>query len=303
MAVELRHWRAFVAAADLQHFGRAAEQLGISQPALSQLVQALEVHLGSSLFDRSLRQVKLTPTGDAVLPEARATLEQARRAERVGSAIGRQGSRTLAGGYVGSAALHPIFGNLMQAIAAASPAIPLQLDQRPAVLQVRQLSEQVLDFGIAHTPLPDFDPEITSLLLARETMVLAIDSMRAERLKRPSRLSDFAQQPFIQYLQQPSGGLRALTARACQKAGFEQKVSHTVPQIATMLCLVAAGLGVALIPETARRLALPGVVYCPIADEISTDLRLLYRRSNTSPSLRALLHAARRLTHKKNLSK
>jgi DNA-binding transcriptional LysR family regulator len=303
MAVELRHWRAFVAAADLQHFGRAAEQLGISQSALSQLIQALEGHLRSSLFDRTQRQVKLTPTGDAVLSEARATLDQARRTERVGSAMGRQSSRTLAGGYVGSAALHPIFGDLMQAIAAARPAIPLHLDQRPAVLQVRQLSEQVLDFGIAHTPLPSLDPEITSFLLAHETMVLAIDSTKAERLKRPCRLSDFAEEPFIQYLQQPSGGLRSLTTRACQKAGFEQKVSHTVPQIATMLCLVAAGLGVALIPETARRLALPGVVYCPITDEISTDLRLLYRRSNTSPTLRALLYAARRLTNKKNLSK
>lgn len=301
MAIELRHWRAFVVAAETQHFGRAAEQLGVTQPALSQLIQTLEGHLGAPLFDRARRRVELTETGQALLPEARAIVEQVRRTERIGSAAGRQSSRTLTAGYVGSAALHPMFGALMQAIAQAKPAIALQLDQRPAVQQVRQIGEKVLDFGIARTPLPGLDPEIACLAIARERMVLATGARHAARKGQPARLADFAAEPFIQYLHQPSGGFRALTDSACQAAGFTPKTSHTVPQIATMLCLVAAGLGVALVPETACRLGLPGITYHPIREDITTDLVLLYRRSDTAPALRAMLEAARRLTDKSSL--
>ncbi|WP_445680136.1 LysR family transcriptional regulator [Radicibacter daui] len=301
MPIELRHWHAFVAAAETQHFGRAAEQLGISQPALSQLVQALEGHLGSALFDRSRRRVELSETGTVVLPEAQAILAQARRAEQMGSAIGRQSSRTLTAGYVGSAALHPAFSHLVQAMAKVRPAISLHLDQRPAVDQVRQLSEHVLDFGLARSPLPGLGPEIASLVLARERMVLAVASPRRGAEMAPCSLADFADRPFIQYLRQASGGLRALTHNACLTAGFEPKVGQTVPQIATMLFLVEAGMGVALVPETANRLGVPGVAFCPLAEDITTELVLLYRRSDTAPALRALLQECRKLSDKYGL--
>ncbi|MCQ8782401.1 LysR substrate-binding domain-containing protein [Mangrovibrevibacter kandeliae] len=302
MPVELRHWRAFLAAAELQHFGRAAERLGISQPALSQLVQALETQLGAPLFDRTRRRVELTSTGAALLPEARATLEQARRAEQIGSAAGRQDSRMLTGGYVGSAALHPVFGALMRELAAIRPAVTLQLDQRPAVQQLRELREHVLDFGIARSPLPGLDTEIAGLVLAREPMVLAVDEASAGPAGVACRLADVADRPFIQYLHQSSGGLRLLTTEACRAAGFEPRVAQTVPQIATMLCLVAAGLGVALVPQTASRLALPGVTYRRLSEGPTTELHLLYRRSDTAPAFRALVATARRLTDKTSLS-
>lgn len=301
MSVEFRHWRAFVAAAETRNFGRAAEQLGISQPALSQLIRTLETQLGSSLFDRTRRRVELTQTGNAVLPEARAALEQAQRAEQIGSAVGRQISRTLTAGYVGSAALHPIFGLLVQAMTRSSPHISLHLEQRPAVLQVRQLAEHVLDFSIVRSPLPSVETEIASLVLARERMVLATGGSQTGLTATPCSLSDFAGEPFIQYLRQPSGGLRALTTSACQAAGFDPKISHTMPQIATMLCLVAAGLGIALVPESACRIGVPGVTYRPITEGVTTDLVLLYRRSDTAPAVRTLLRSARRLADKENL--
>ncbi|MEX6508979.1 LysR substrate-binding domain-containing protein [Jiella sp. M17.18] len=300
MPVELRHWRAFAVAAETRHFGHAAETLGVSQPALSQLVQTLEAHLGTALFDRTRRRIELTATGQAVLAEAQAVLAQAERAERIGSAAGRENSRTLAAGYVGSAALHPAFRLLMQAIAGGSSPIALQLDQRPAVQQLRQIGERVLDFGIARTPLPPLEPEIACLVLDRETMVLATADHDGADGQAVS-LAEFAAEPFVQYLHQPSGGLRALSESACRAAGFTPKVSYTVPQIATMLCLVGAGLGVALVPETASRLGLPGVAFHPLHDVIATDLVLLYRRSDTAPALRTLLEAARPIADKSSL--
>src|SRR5690606_11722536 len=109
MALELRHWAAFVMAAETQHFGHAAEQLGISQPALSQLIKVIETNFGAELFDRTRRRVSLTDAGHALLPEGRAMLHQARRAERIGQLAGRRANHVLTMGYVGSAPMHPNF--------------------------------------------------------------------------------------------------------------------------------------------------------------------------------------------------
>lgn len=301
MPIELRHWRAFVAAAETRHFGSAAERLGISQSALSQLIQALESHLHMQLFDRTHRRVRLTETGHMVLPEANAALAQMQRAERFASAVGRQNAGVLAAGYVGSAALHPVFPALIGAIAAARPNISLRLDQCPASEQARLLGEHLLDLGIARSPLPGLDPEIASLTLAREKMIVAIAASHPLAGTAPSSLAQFAEEPFIQYLHQSSGGLRTLVASACRTAGFEPVVTQTVPQITTMLCLVGAGVGVALVPETAMRLGVPGVAYRPIRERVTTELALLHRRSDTAPAFRTVLRLARKLTDKNSL--
>lgn len=302
MPIELRHWRAFVAAAKTQHFGTAAEHLGISQPALSQLIQTLEATLGTTLFDRRGRRARLNEAGHRLLPEARAALEQVQRAACIGSAAGRQAARALAGGYVGSASFHPCFTALISAIGAARPPISLRLDQGSATTQIRHLADHLLDFGIARSPIPPLDPVIASVTLARERMVMALSADHPKAATDACNLADFADEKFIQYIRQPSGGLRALTASACRSVGFEPKIVHTVPQIATMLCLVGAGAGVALVPETMARLGIPGVVCRTLVKPIVTDLMLLHRRSDTSPALRALLRLSRQLTDKISLS-
>ena len=303
MPAELRHWRAFVAAAETQHFGAAAERLGISQSALSQLIQALEASLGTQLFDRAGRRARLTEPGRVVLPEARAALSQAFRAERIGAALGRQNARTLAAGYVGSAVFHQSFATLIGTIGAARPSISLRLDQCSATNQVRYLSEQSLDFGIVRSPLPNLDPSLACMTLARDHMVVALPAAHPKAAKARCSLSLFADEPLIQYIEQPSGGLRALATNACRMAGFEPKIAQTVPQIATMLCLVGAGVGVALVPETMSRLGVPGIVYRAISEPVVTELTLLYRRSDTAPAIRVLIRLARRLIDKPSLSK
>ncbi|HET8995104.1 MAG TPA: LysR substrate-binding domain-containing protein, partial [Acetobacteraceae bacterium] len=240
--VELRHWRAFVTAAETEHFGAAAERLGITQPALSQLIRALEAALGLRLFDRSGHRMRASAAARELLPQASAAVQQADIAERSGEAIGRRARRAIALGYVGSAPFHPLFAGLIQGIEAVRPAIPLRLDQCSGTAQVRYLLDERIDVGIVRSPLPALQPEIASLALARERMVLARPAAGRRDDGDSLSLAALAGAPFIVYVEQPHGGLRHLTLEACRDAGFEPRIAQTVPQIATMLCLVGAGV-------------------------------------------------------------
>ncbi|TMV83292.1 LysR family transcriptional regulator [Thioclava sp. BHET1] len=154
MTLELRHWRAFATTATTLHFGLAAERLGISQSALSQLIKTVEGHLGTPLFDRSRQRVALTETGRKLLPEASAVLEQAGRAEQAGVVAGRGVNRVLQIGYVGSAAIHPRFTSLLSDLSACRPGISLRLDQRSVTDQAHLLVERHLDIGLLRAPDP-----------------------------------------------------------------------------------------------------------------------------------------------------
>lgn len=294
MALELRHWAAFVMAAETRHFGLAAEQLGISQPALSQLIKLVETHFGAELFDRTRRRVSLTEAGQALLPEGRALLQQARRADRAGQRAGRHANHILSMGYVGSAPLHPNFLAFVEALTRNELALTLQLDQRAVTDQVERVTDRRLDLGVIRSPMPAIDPSLAAINLAREDLVLALPARHeAAGASGAARLADFAEDAFIQYRPQPSGGLNLLVNRTCEAAGFEPRIAQTVPQIATMLCLVGAGLGVALVPSSAVRLALPDVVYKSLDTPVPTDLNVIYRRSDTTPALRQAVQALR----------
>lgn len=294
MALELRHWRAFVTTAETLHFGLAAERLGISQSALSQLVKTVESHLRAELFDRSRQRVALTETGRTLLPEARAVLEQANRAEQAGLVGGRAAHRVLQVGYVGSAAIHPRFLALLADLSTCRPAISLRLDQCSVTDQTRLLVDRRLDIGLLRAPDPVVPPEIAFVTLARDQMVAALPAthdLAADH--RPLALGALKDSAFIQFRPQQSGGLNLLVREACAAADFAPRDGQTVPQIATMLCLVGAGLGVALVPASAQRLGVPGVHFRPLLHPVQADLRMMYRRSDTAPALREALRLAR----------
>jgi DNA-binding transcriptional LysR family regulator len=295
MPLELRHWRAFVAAAEAKHFGVAAEVLGISQPALSQLIRTIETEFSVKLFDRSHRRIALTEAGEHLLPEARALLGQSLRAERTGLVAGRSEQRILTVGYVGSAALHPRFASLMKQLASTRPAITTKLDQLPATTQIDRIKERNLDIGVVRSPMPAIEPGLAVLTLDRERMTIALAADHPAALERVCDLSSFADDDFIQYERQPSGGLRLLTLSACEAAGIEPRISQSVPQIATMLALVGAGLGVALVPASAARLGVPGVVFRDLRAPIVSDLNLVYRKSDAASATRRALAIARRV--------
>jgi DNA-binding transcriptional LysR family regulator len=294
LSIELRHWQAFVTAAETVHFGLAAEQLGISQSALSQLIKTAETRLGAKLFDRSLRRVRLTEAGRLLLPEARSILHQVRRAEQLGLVAARNGTHSLAIGYVGSAAVHPQFTRLVATLRTLKPPIAVRLDQCSVNDQIEKVADRDLDLGIIRSPTPAADRSIAFLPLGRDHLVVALFKNHPLARHASCDITGLAGESFIEFRKQKSGGLNLLIRGTCAAAGFEPRVVQTVPQIATMLCLVGAGLGIALVPASAQRLGVPDVIYRELREPVPADLTLMYRRSDTTAALREALKLARR---------
>jgi DNA-binding transcriptional LysR family regulator len=296
MPFDLRHLKAFVMVAQTLHFGVAAARLGITQPALSQSIKGLEDALGVALLDRRPRHLALTGAGTLFLTEAVATLAQAARAEQVGRRAGRGQAGLIEIGYVGSAPFSPVFSRIIFSFRESFPSITLRLTQLPSLLQIAQIANSSLDCGFVRTPAGPPPPGVISRVLARERMLIALPAGHPQAAATCCALRDFAGAPFIQYQPQASAGLHGLVTGLCRAAGFEPQVAQIVPQVATMLCLVQAGLGVALVPATMNGLAIGGVVYREIDQpEAVTALCLIARYPETSPSVRSFWrHATKR---------
>jgi DNA-binding transcriptional LysR family regulator len=270
--------RAFVVLAGTRHFGAAAQALGLTQPALSQSIKALEAGLGVTLLDRRPRRLALTGAGEMFLPEAQAAVAQADRAE----AAARRAARGQAGlvelGYTGSVPFSPVFTRLIARLRAEAPDITLRMTQLPAAVQLERIAGLALDAGFVRSPVGTVPPGLVCRELAQERLLLALPAGHHLAGSAPLAFGACAGEGFIQYLPQPQGGLHGLVAGLAQEAGFVPRVTQIVPQVATMLCLVQAGLGVALVPESVSALGLPGISFRPLAAPTAqTALCLIFR--------------------------
>jgi DNA-binding transcriptional LysR family regulator len=282
--MELRHLRYFEAVARLNHVTRAAAELHVAQPALSRQLRDLEGELGLPLFDRVGRRVRLTEAGEALLPHARAVLAQVdmarlAMAERVGL---RSGLATIGA--------PPTVGtNLLPAALAAFnqryPGIELRLREAGVSTLLEQLAGGLADLAVVTLPVDD--PGLAVAPLFTEELVLAVAAHHPLASRPSVALSDLAGEPFV--LSPPNYELRDATIDACRRAGFAPRVVLDGGEMDTLLRLVAAGLGVALVP----RLALVGqgdIAAVPVSDQqLSRSLAIVWRDDRAaSPAARAL---------------
>jgi DNA-binding transcriptional LysR family regulator len=278
--MELRHLRYFVAVAEELHFGRAAEVLGISQPPLSQQIQALEQELDVRLFDRTNRRVSLTDAGRLFLDETRQTLAQvnksvdvARRAEQ-----GELGELQI--GFTASAPFVSIIPRAIFAFRQAFPAVHLNLEE----MNSRDVSQAVIDerlqIGmIRPLALPD----------TLEAVVHA-DHPLAEGGDAGVHLSELAEQPFVFFPRTHGTGLHDQLVGLARQAGFTPRIAQEAHEALTIIGLVAAGLGVSVLPASFRRIRIDGVVFRPLLDsEATTAVWLIKRRQEHSPLARAFV--------------
>jgi DNA-binding transcriptional LysR family regulator len=286
--VEIRQLRYFVAVAQTRHFGQAAERLHMAQSPLSQAIRQLESQVGATLFTRTTRRVELTPAGEALLRDALRILESVESAQERVRLVSDGHSGLLRVGATGLAA----FRQLPRLARIAARAVPgLVLRFQPDLLtpmQERALSEDRIDLGVLRPPLRDTD--LTSRLITRERLVLAVGE--DHRLGRDDRvdLADLHDEDFVVYGDADSV-VNATTTQACLAAGFLPRRSHEARETSVMLTHVAAGLGVALLPESVLALRVDGVRYLPVADDVHIDLALAWRRDDHSPALDRLLSA------------
>lgn len=283
--MELRHLRYFAAVAETCHFGQAAERLHLAQPALSQAIRQLEAELGAPLFVRTTRHVSLTPAGEFLFEEARRVLESvdatARGVRRI--ADGRHGLVRL--GLTGTAS----FSHLPRIARAVKRELPdVALEIRADLLtpdQCDELRDGALDLAVLRPPAVGDDVELR--VIEDEPLVLAVPADHRLADEPVIALADLRSEAFVGYAHRDSAVNEAVL-RTCSDAGFVPRREYDAPGTAVLLALVAAGLGVSLVPVGVRTLPLAGVVFRDVLDAGSIELALAWRRDRDNPVVGAV---------------
>lgn len=284
--MELRHLRYFAAVAESCHFGKAAERLMIAQPALSQAIRNLESELGASLFTRTTRQVSLTPAGEFLFERTRQLLayvdDSIRGIEEIAS--GRTGVVRV--GLVGTAAfshLPRIAGLVKQEL----PQVALEISADMLTPeQCDSLRSGAIDLGVLRPPV--IGDGIAQRVLEEEPLILAVPTAHPLASAAGVSLEDLRAVPFIGYSARDSAVNQAVL-RAFRAVDFAPFRTHEAPGTAVLLALIAAGLGVALVPASARALPLAGVVFRDIRGGGSVELALGWRQDDPNPVVASVL--------------
>jgi DNA-binding transcriptional LysR family regulator len=286
--MELRHLRYFVAVAEEGHVTRAAERLGIQQPPLSQQIHALERELDVQLFRRKPRGVELTPAGRALFDEARAILTRADEAVAATKRAAQGEAGRIGIGFTSSASFHPFVPRVIRAFREAHPLVALALEESGTTELVAALRAQTIDAAFVRSPFGD-SPDLTVRPLLEEPMVAALPSGHAlSTVSEALPLAALAGETFILYRRPVGPGLHDAIIAACDRAGFSPRIGQEAPRMLSTLSLVAAGLGVTVVPASMSRLEAEGVVYRPLDPlaQLTAPLNLAYRRDEISAAVR-----------------
>lgn len=278
--MELRHLRYFAAVADTCHFGQAAERLHIAQPALSYAIRQLEAELDVTLFNRTTRQVALTAAGEFLRAEVDRILVGIEAAERGVRRIAAGRSGLLRIGLTGTAAFSYL-PRIARIVRSELPGVAMEI--RADMLtpdQCEGLRAGSLDLGVLRPPVAGAD--IALCTIGVESFVLAVPVDHRLAVEPVVAMADVRGEPFIVYSSTESA-VNDAVMRSCRRAGFVPDRAHSAPGTAVLLALVAAGLGVAILPDSVRSLPLDGVVFRDLLDAGTIDLALAWRRGADSP--------------------
>jgi DNA-binding transcriptional LysR family regulator len=280
-----------VTLAEELHFGRAAERLHIAQPPLSQQIQQLETELGFQLFHRTKRTVQLTEAGQIFLGEVQQILRQLEQAVQAG----RQASRGLRGqvviGFVSSAAYN-VLPTILRTFRTCIPDVNLELHELTTDQQLQWLRDGRIDVGFLRPPVEEdtFCWEI----IFHESLVVALPEVHPLANQSSVSLSSLKNELFILFPRPLAPGLYDSIISFCQQANFSPTVAQEAIQMQTIVSLVAAEMGVAIVPESLQHLQRTGVVYKPMQELTpKVTLAMIWRRENTSATVQRFLEVVR----------
>ncbi|MDQ1289441.1 MAG: hypothetical protein QG622_3007 [Actinomycetota bacterium] len=287
-ALSLDHVRSFVIVAEEKHFGRAAQRLRMTQPPLSRHVQRLERDVGARLLDRTSHGVELTDAGRAFLPDARRLLALAEAAVRTTRRAAAGGAGELAVGFTPLSGLHAL-GPVLDRVENARPGVRLSLHELPSATQLDLLRSGVLDLGLVHPPTDR--PVLESLVVGREQLLLAVPSGHRLAGETPLDVGRIAGERLLAL--DPDAARHLARVIDGVLGPVRRTVSDRVGTVHTMLALVRAGRGLAVVPASAAGLGLRGVRLRPLVTRpvLPVELHLVWRRGAANPALTAVLPA------------
>jgi DNA-binding transcriptional LysR family regulator len=289
--MELRHLRYFVTVADELHFGRAAARLGIAQPPLSRQIQNLEAELGFPLFDRSRRRIELSSAGAVLLAHARTLLESVETAVREARRTHAGERGRVAVGYPSSLAYTGLVG-LLRAFREEFPDVELTVRELSLAEQLEAIKSGALDVGFVRGPLSD--KALMAECVRREPLVVGLPADHPLAGKGPLRLETLSSEPFVFFPRPRAPAFFDLLIALCQRAGFTPRILQEAPQV-DVLSLIAAGFGISILPASVREIRRGNVVFRPLVGAPTTELLLVWRAGDTSPSRQAFVAVVRRV--------
>ncbi|WP_257211593.1 LysR family transcriptional regulator [Sphingobium sp. IP1] len=281
---EMSQLRCFVAVAEHLHFGQAAQHLNMTQPPLSRQIQLLEREVGVPLLERNSRAVRLTPAGRVFLPEAQRILRLSESAMRWTQRVWRGEAGTLRIGFT-AASGYGMLPDLMLKLKALMPDVDIVLREMVSAAQIEALNSGILDIGFIRPPVDTRRFAFREYL--SEPLIAALPAGHRLLEKSDIALADLDEQPFIMYSPDAARYFHDILTALFDQAQIAPRIAHQVGQMHSMLALVDAGFGMALVPEVAARLRFPNVVFRPMPSitEWPAKLNLIWRPDNENPAL------------------
>jgi DNA-binding transcriptional LysR family regulator len=283
--MEIRHVRVFLMLAEELHFGRSARRLGVVQSAVSQTIRMLEQEIGAELFERSKRRVALSSAGQAFMAPAQRALEEFERA--------KASARSAASGESGDLRIRCTMMAALTAMPSAVaeyqrlyPNVRVQVASSGSVEQLQALHEWRCDVG--------FMPKAAAKTVTERDRTLQVESLVPDPLcavfkrghawskRRTLALRELSGRPMVFLRPRDEPQVYSRFREKCAAAGFEPEVTVEVESIEAALAFAAAGVGVACLPSSIRRLAFPGVSVVPLAPPIKTMICAVWRRAPAS---------------------
>ncbi len=281
--VELRRLEYFVAVAEELNYAKAAVRLKMTQPPLSQQILQLERELGVKLFFRTKRKVELTAAGEVLLREARGILRRVDHAADLARRADRGEIGELSIGFVGSAT-YDILPVVVREYRRQYPGVHLSLTEMSTPLQVEALVRGDIDIGVLRPPVP---VGIESKTVQSAECVLAIPKGHPLAHAGAISLHDTATVPYVILSRKTWGGLYDDVVSLCNRSGFRPNIVQEALEFQTVIGLVAAGIGIALVPPSSQNLHAREVVYKTLDDVAPmTEMAIAWRTGDSSPLVR-----------------
>ncbi|MGV0028291.1 LysR family transcriptional regulator [Phormidesmis priestleyi] len=290
--MELRHLRYFVAVAEELHFNRAAERLHIAQPPLSQQIKQLEIELGVELFHRrTKRQVQLTEAGQVLLQATYPILAQLDQAICDTQRAGRGETGGLTIGFT-SSVVYDVLPAILYRFRQHFPQVDLVLQELTTTQQEEALQNQRIEVGFCHLPLKD--ASLVSETILEEPLVVVLPATHPLATETILSVRSLANESFILFPRHLGPGLYDQIVSFCKQANFSPKVMQEAIQMQTIIGLISAEMGVALVPASLQNLQRSGVVYKPLQEATpQVETAVVWRSDSSSSVLREFLQVVR----------
>jgi DNA-binding transcriptional LysR family regulator len=293
--MELRHLRYFVAVAEEHSFTRAAERLGIKQPPLSLQIRQLEKELGTPLLRRLPRSVELTGAGKLLFEEARNILDRVDQAKIDVKRRARGESGQISIGTAGATYFEPIVGNITRQYCATYPKVVLNAEESGTRMLIAKLHAGKIDAAFVWSPIAEHD-DIAFVTVVDDEFVVMLPAGHALERSKAVPLAALAKETFFLFARRMHVRLYDSIIEACRRAGFEPILGRELPHIFAAFPIVAAGVGIALVPRCLCRVHVDGVSMHPIkGDKLPVRVDLVHRRDDQSVAVKNLVALVRRM--------